>query len=339
MKTQYVVIGVLIMIFVVAIIYKPIITNLSVFTMSPATYCALSGWTLKSYYCSGYNLYVTCVDSNGGNHYATLTYHQLCGATPCGDGNCGTGEDYLNCPADCSPPVSVPFCSTTDCNDGDVCTQDTCNEQLRRCLNIFVYSGLTAYDDSNKCTTDYCFNNQINHDIINCVDGNKCTVDSCNPTYGCVYTPILCQSGYECNTISGQCEYIEPCAGVVCSNYCTGYTLSHSGVCLGGVCTYDTEANSVTCGYDACLGLNVNDGNSCTVDYCIGGEILHDSVICPPDTDCNIGTGMCEGVGFEPIEPQDPIILALIPFWLIIPIGLIILIASIMVIGRVKGKW
>lgn len=338
-KSTYAMIGVVILLVALLALYSPTVTGLSVFTMSPEVYCASSGWTLKNWHCSGTTMYVTCVDSGGSSHYATLNYHQMCGATACGDGTCGVGEDYINCPADCPPPASVPYCSTVNCDDGDPCTVDSCNEQLRRCFNSYVYSGEASYDDNNRCTNDYCLNKQIRHDPITCDDGNRCTTDSCSPSIGCVYTEIVCQSGYECDASTGLCKYIDPCEGIVCQAYCTGYTLSHSGVCVSGECVYDTEPNSETCGYDLCLGVSVEDYNDCTYDYCVSGEVFNEPVICPPNTNCNPATGLCEGVGFEPSEPQTPIIPILFPLGIVLPISILIVVVSILVIGRRQDRW
>jgi len=44
----------------------------------------------------------------------------------------------------------------------------------------------------------------------------------------------------------------DPCAGVVCDNYCLGSTLYHSGYCSGGSCIYSSESCNYGCTAGAC---------------------------------------------------------------------------------------
>src|SRR5262249_26721822 len=58
-----------------------------------------------------------------------------------------------------------------------------------------------------------------------CNDGNACTIDSCNPSVGCVTTPVVCNDGIACtrdacNPATG-C-YADPtgCSGLTDTSYC-----------------------------------------------------------------------------------------------------------------------
>lgn len=71
-----------------------------------------------------------------------------------------------------------------DCNDGDACTIDTCDQVTCQCVHTPI-----VCDDGNPCTTDTCVGGQCVFTPIVCNDGNPCTSDACvNGT--CVFTPI-----------------------------------------------------------------------------------------------------------------------------------------------------
>lgn len=100
----------------------------------------------------------------------------------CGDNDCMAGEDFLNCAADCPPPVD-----DTPCEDGNLCTLGD-SYQGGVCT-----SGTTinTCDDHNLCTT-----NEVCDPIggcsatkVNCDDGNPCTLDSCDSAIGCLHAP------------------------------------------------------------------------------------------------------------------------------------------------------
>ena len=68
--------------------------------------------------------------------------------------------------------------------------------------------------DDNVCTTDKNFNVvdfTCTHEAVICDDGIDCTNDTCNPTYGCVFTPA-CDDGNPCtidtcNPALNMCTY------------------------------------------------------------------------------------------------------------------------------------
>ena len=78
----------------------------------------------------------------------------------------------------------VPCAGDFDCDDGDLCTTNTCAEGL--CVNLF------SCDDGDVCTLDQCnrADGQCAFPPKNCDDGVACTIDSCLPADGqCVSTP------------------------------------------------------------------------------------------------------------------------------------------------------
>jgi hypothetical protein len=117
------------------------------------------------------------------------------------------------------------FCSPWDlCEDGNVCTTDTCSNAQNTC----VHSPRNCAD-AFACTTDSC-NAQTNacDHIPNdaaCADNNDCSDEVCNAQTGCVITPNTdtCDDGVECTT------------GDVCSNLsCTGIPGEGCGFCGDG---------------------------------------------------------------------------------------------------------
>lgn len=226
----------------------------------------------------------------------------------CDDGNvCNGSETCVG--GSCQAGVSL------DCNDGDACTDDTC-DALSGCQN----------------------------DPIVCNDGNSCTSDSCNSSTGCVFAPIApccgngtCELGETCVSCSadcfsgsgtacgnGICEPGEDCLNCAedcngrqngnpnnrfcCSgtsgglggqnpvdcgdSRCTssGYDCSESagaGSCCGdGSCEGSEDENNCTVDC-ACTGPgDCDDNDGCTDDDCVGGICINDPIDCSDGDAC-----------------------------------------------------
>lgn len=119
----------------------------------------------------------------GIHQTAFLTPGTLCISVE-GDGNC---ELFFGCESD------------LDCEDGDACTEDTC-ESDGTCSTVTA-----DCDDGVACTEDTCDgdlgcvstpSNSL------CEDGDTCTVDTCDPVLGCTASvnPICCGGVNECNS-------------------------------------------------------------------------------------------------------------------------------------------
>ena len=123
---------------------------------------------------------------------------QMSDGTPCDDGMfciigemctagvCGVGEANM-------------------CNDGNMCTSDSCDELVDACMSTSVPDG-TACDDGLFCTVgEICAGGSCGGGLpMNCSDGNECTVDSCDEGGGCVNDASaadgsLCDDGLFCN--------------------------------------------------------------------------------------------------------------------------------------------
>lgn len=167
-------------------------------------------------------------DCEDGNICTVPTCDTLFGCLPdvpldCDDGNpctndvCipGTGCVYFENLSTCDHPdpcVALAYCLdgictstgvTTNCNDNNACTADSCETGVG-CQN----EGIVC-DDGIACTTDSCsiaFGCQYTPNHGFCNDNNICTGDTCNVNTGCTYVhaPGPCNDGNVC-TLSDQC--------------------------------------------------------------------------------------------------------------------------------------
>jgi hypothetical protein len=238
--------------------------------------------------CSGVLNTTACEDNNHCTQGDTCV-NGTCGtAVACNDGNLCTDDS-------CNPATGCVFtnnhvpcddknaCTTNDtcsggscvggpppnCNDGNVCTDDSCNPAAG-CVHT---NNTTPCNDSNACTTnDTCSGGTcVGGPPPNCDDTNPCTDDSCKPATGCVHTnnTAPCSDGNACTTN-------DTCAGGTCVG---GPLLTCND---GNLCT-DDSCNPAT----GCVFTNntaaCSDGNPCTQgDICGAG-------VCQPGTPCGAG--------------------------------------------------
>jgi Dictyostelium (slime mold) repeat len=192
-----------------------------------------------------------------------------------------------------------PCTDGTQCDDGDACTTDSCNEGT--CIHTAVSCsdqecasercdpasgcvpssdefGQACTDDGDPCTVDRCGSTGCEHSLefgLQCTDdGDPCTEDTCD-TGGCQHRPI---SGVAC------ADDGNPCTKDVCAQTgCTHEAMSADTSCAddGDACTQDLCDASGNCGHQ---GYSSEDPGyySCTVDN-IAAALL-------PDPPC---TGRC----------------------------------------------
>jgi len=159
--------------------------------------------------------------------------------------------------------TTTTTCSTNaECDDADICTDDTCNgsqlcehSPVANCCNT-----VGDCDDANICTDDACTSNACVNTNNNgaCNDGNACTVsDFCSGG--------TCASGSAANCDDGNACTTDSCvAPTGCSN---SYTPTP------GCCS--TEADC-------------DDGNAGTTDSCSGGDCVNQpNISCNTAADCN----------------------------------------------------
>ncbi len=126
----------------------------------------------------------------------------------CIDGSClGTAvaiDDGDPCTDDaCDPSTGVSHVNNeAPCDDGDECTAgDTCSEGVCQ-----TGPEPTNCDDGSICTEDSCDSAEgcIYVTVLECNDGNDCTADTCDPVEGCVSDVI------ETNTCRPQIDISYP---------------------------------------------------------------------------------------------------------------------------------
>lgn len=220
-----------------------------------------------------------------------------------------------------SAVVALTECTVSaDCNDGNVCTTDTCtasnlcsyaNNTLACNDGVFctatdTCSGGACVGSGNTCpgqlcneTLDRCVNCLTN---ANCNDGNPCTDNVCNAIGNCTFP----NNALSCND-NLFCTATDVCSGGACvgsGNRCPGQACDEAGdrcvQCLtaadcndNNVCTTDS-CNTVT---GTCVHtpntLPCSDGNFCTLtDVCGGGSCIGSGTPCVGQL-CNEATDQC----------------------------------------------
>ncbi|MBX2802617.1 MAG: hypothetical protein KTR31_33365 [Myxococcales bacterium] len=232
-----------------------------------------------------------------------------CQATPIADGQpCVDGQLGL-----CLAGACVDCIGDLDCDDGNLCTTDTCSGNACTITN----DDGAACDDADPCTaSDECLGGSCQATPIadgqpcvdgeiglcfagacvecitaaDCDDGNPCTADVCSGN--------VCSNP---NDNGAACDDGDACTqGDVCQNGACGHTLVISctalsdchdvGVCnpATGICSNPTKA----------LGASCDDDDLCTYDdecdgagTCGGTDIACTDTLCV-DRECN-GTNVC----------------------------------------------
>jgi hypothetical protein len=155
--------------------------------------------------------------------------------TPCSDGDaCTVNDTYFNNQCSGSP---------RDCDDGNVCTDDSCDAAVG-CVHD---PNTASCDDGDLCTEgDVCAGGVCTSSPVDCDDGNVCTDDSCDAVNGCEH---------DNNTAS--CDDGDMC--------------TEGDVCAGGACTAGSAVDcddSDPCTDDSCdmyTGcVHVDNGSCCT---------------------------------------------------------------------------
>lgn len=234
----------------------------------------------------------------------------------CTDDSCDeVGDTCVNTANDLTDPSDGLFCNGLEtcsggvvvlgippnCDDGNLCTDDVCDETNDVCVN--TQDNTNDPDDGLFCNgVDTCLGGVV---VVgsppNCGDSNVCTTDSCDETND------ICVNAN--NTLS--CDDGNPCTD---TDVCAG------GICAGTAipncdpCTIDGDCNDANpCTDDTCHPAGVciyvdnvapcNDGDPCTAtDTCAAGACGGTPVDCSgASDDCNLGvcnavTGVCEPI-------------------------------------------
>jgi hypothetical protein len=233
------------------------------------------------------------------------------GEETCAGGHCQAGI-ALSCP-----------------DDGNPCTEDTCNEAIDGC-GIPVAEA-TPCPDENRCNGDEACHAGLcaPGPAPLCEDANSCTTDGCEPSTGCTFTPTsgtACDDRNPCTThdachVSGACAGAPVPNGTCCSDAdaCNGLELCQLGTCLPGTraadgtpcddgnsCTRDERCEAGACGGPPVAdGTPCDDGDPCTLGercagaVCAGGSAAPDGMPCDDDDSCTVAeactAGRCGG--------------------------------------------
>ncbi len=228
-----------------------------------------------------------------------------------------------------TPCASDQCDEDSDCDDGNMCTDDTCNLATSSCEyafntgpcndDFFFCNGPEVCDGAGNCvhsgdpcaaggqcadtcneTDDNCFNPLGE----SCSDGDPCTEpDACDGAGNCAGgPPIDCDDGNICTTDLCQddgsgnptCVYVNA-DGTSCD--ADGDPCTDNDQCLGGVCVpgapYDCSGISTQCSNGVCQ----DDGTGtaeCIDDYLPNGTPCNDGLFCTFTDTCD-GSGNCTG--------------------------------------------
>ena len=172
-------------------------------------------------------------------------------------GNCKNQYNVAGCD-DNNPCTLIDGCqgglckggAGPNCDDGSVCTDDSCDVKTGNCVHDgSLHEGSTC-DDGSVCTlNDVCTIGVCGGTTKSCDDANLCTTDSCDKTLDCKHTAIAdsttCNDGNACTSndacVAGACKGIlHPCDD---GNACTANNCDSSGGC-----SYPALSDLTTCG-------------------------------------------------------------------------------------------
>jgi hypothetical protein len=226
----------------------------------------------------------------------------------CDDGDACTTTDV------CAGGVCKPGAAKS-CNDGSVCTNDSC-DKVKGCQYV---NNTASCNDSSACTlNDACSGGLCVGTAVVCKDDNVCTTDGCDKSTGCVFpnNTASCDDG-------NKCTGSDACAGGTCkggaavtcndNNGCTDNGCEPATGCKYTNNTASCNDNNSCTSVDACKdgkcvgsgGPNCDDGNSCTTDGCSSGTCSHSAAVeatsCGDGnacvaTECHAGTCVTDAV-------------------------------------------
>jgi hypothetical protein len=225
-------------------------------------------------------------DANGGCTHVN-------NSAPCSDGSECTTNDACSGGSCVGGPAP-------DCEDNNVCTDDSCNPSTPG--GCVLANNTAPCNDGSDCTVnDTCGGGACAPGVAaNCDDANACTTDACPGTAGCTHDPVAgpcCNVDADCAD-TDQCTINERCVNHQC--------VSDDRTCNDGNGCTDDSCNPSTPG--GCVFADNNapcsDGSECTTnDACSGGSCVggtapdcEDNNSCTDDS-CNPTTpGGCEHV-------------------------------------------
>jgi hypothetical protein len=200
-----------------------------------------------------------------------------------------------------------------DCDDGNTCTDDSCDPATGLCSHD---ANQDTCEDGDPCTVDdTCLGGACQTGTpVDCDDQNACTDDSCDPESGlCVNDPnsLPCDDGDACTTgdtcaegwcqpgVPTDCDDRDPCT----TDWCDPV----GGDCVREFNTDPCDDNDPCTADDACLGgacqpgapVDCDDGDPCTTEACNPGtgdcDRSYNTEPCDDGDACTTGDACSEG--------------------------------------------
>ena len=209
-----------------------------------------------------------------------------------------------------------------ECDDGNPCTEDSCDSKTGQCQAPPDSDGVPC-DDGTKCTTqDACQWGTCKGKPINCDDANPCTDDVCDAKTGCSHDKA---SGMACNddnpcTVGDVCKdggcvvgaakacaSSQPCVIGACSptdGTCKFSDIADGTLCSdGSACTSNDGCKTATCKGNS---ISCDDSDPCTDDGCdpaagclstLNAAPCSDGNACTMQDTCKVG--ICAGKALD----------------------------------------
>ncbi len=206
------------------------------------------------------------------------------------DGDFCNGTETCDSDLVCQPGVPEV------CDDGEDCTDDTCDAQ-DEC--VYTPNDNNTCTDNVGCTDDACVSGScvsLPNDA-NCDDGEDCTDDTCDAQNDCVYTPDdnnTCTDNVACTDdacMNGSC--VSSPNDALCDDgiFCTGVEFCHPVLLVCQAGDFPTCDDGIECTIDTCdfvpgaVCENAADDSRCDDGlFCNGAETCDPVFDCPPGT-------------------------------------------------------
>ena len=247
------------------------------------------------------------------NPCGTCAPNEICNPDTgeCVGNECNNPGDCGECAGDttgwtCDRGVCIPRNDVRPCNDDNLCTEDSCKVDERKCEHTpkTCAENETCDSATGECVGTECSNPGDcgecagdtmgwtcdrgvcipRNDARPCNDNDLCTDDVCIvDERRCEHPAKTCAENETCDSATGEC------VGTECND---------PGDC--GECAGDTMG--WTCDRGVCIPRNdarpCNDNDLCTDDVCIVDERRcdHPAKSCPDGEECNPNSGNCERI-------------------------------------------
>jgi hypothetical protein len=206
-------------------------------------------------------------------------------------------DDDLACTNDTCDPIlgcvhitkTCMFCDETGCDLGDPCVPYVCTEPLGICEYVPI-----DCDDDNICTNDTCVGG-VCENIAACNDNSDCTTDTCDGNTGDCYHTYSCPESvdkcWRAICVSASLFGGGGGGGSGSVEWVCGY--EHINCTDGDFCTTDGCDSIIGCTHEA---IPCDDTNDCTADSCNPASgCLHDPISCDDGDACT--NDWCEQTG------------------------------------------